>query len=63
MDKKGARIACPAGEEVIVPISIKEIYIGVPENHLSITIIKYISIDGKVIPLLVIIPSILIIEI
>jgi hypothetical protein len=37
-------------------------YIGVPQNRLSITIVKCISIDGKAILLLVIIPSVIIIE-
>lgn len=44
-------------EEVVVPIGIKEMYVGVPENRLSVTIIKSISADGKAIPPLVIIPS------
>jgi hypothetical protein len=32
MDKKGARYTCPSGEEVVVPIHIKEIYTATPEN-------------------------------
>ena len=55
MDEKGAWIACPVGEEVIVPIGIKEMYIRVPENRLSLTIIESISADGKAIPLVVIV--------
>ena len=62
MDEKGARIACPAREEVVVLIAIKEIYIGVPQNRLSITVVKCISADGKAILPLVIIPGILIME-
>ena len=58
MDEKGARIACPAGEEVVVPIGIKEIYVGVPENRLSLTIIESISADGKAIPPVVIVPGV-----
>jgi hypothetical protein len=50
----------PAGEEVVVPIRIKEIYTGIPENRMFLTIIKYISADGKAIPLVVIIPGIII---
>jgi len=42
MDEKGCRIACPAGEEVVVPIGIKEMYVGVPENWLSLTVIESI---------------------
>ena len=62
IDKKGARIAVPAREEVVVLIRIKEMYVGVPENHLSLTIVKSISADGKSILLLIIVPGILIIE-
>jgi hypothetical protein len=62
MDKKGARIACPAKEEVVVPIGIKEIYVKIPENRLSIIIVECISADGKSILLLVIVPSVYIIE-
>jgi hypothetical protein len=57
MDEKGAWIACPIGEEVVVLIGIKEMYVRVPKNRLSITIVKSISTDGKAIPPLVIIPS------
>jgi hypothetical protein len=46
MDEKGARIYMPASEEVIVPIGIKEIYTGIPENRISLTIIESISIDS-----------------
>jgi DDE superfamily endonuclease len=57
MDEKGCRIACPAGEEVVVPIGIKEMYVGVPENRLSLTVIESISADGKAIPPVVIVPG------
>ncbi|PMD50980.1 uncharacterized protein K444DRAFT_706738 [Hyaloscypha bicolor E] len=60
MDEKGVRICMPAGEEVVVPIGIKEIYIGIPENRISLTIIKCISADGKAIPPVVIVPGIMI---
>jgi hypothetical protein len=62
INKKGARIACLIRKEVIVPIGIKEIYVRIPENRLSITIIKCISIDGKSILPLVIILGVIIIE-
>jgi len=62
MDEKGARIACPAGEEVVVPVGIKEMYVGVPENWLSLTVIKSISADGKSIPPVVIVPRGMIME-
>jgi hypothetical protein len=57
MDEKGCRIACPSGEEVVVPIGIKEMYVGVPENRLSVTVVESISADGKAIPPLVIVPG------
>ena len=60
INKKGAKITCLAREEVIVPIGIKEIYIRILENRLSITIVKYISINGKSILLLVIVPSVIV---
>jgi hypothetical protein len=50
----------PAGEEVVIPIRIKEIYIGIPENRISLTIIESISADGKAIPPVVIIPGVII---
>jgi hypothetical protein len=57
IDKKGCRIACLLGEEVVVLIKIKEIYVRVPENRLFMTVVESISADGKAIPLLVIVPS------
>jgi hypothetical protein len=60
MDKKGARVYMPTGEEVVVPIRIKEIYTGIPENRISLTIIESISVDSKAIPPVVIIPGVMI---
>jgi hypothetical protein len=34
MDEKGARVAVPAREEVVVLIGIKEVYVEVHENRL-----------------------------
>ena len=51
----------PLRKKVIVLIRIKEIYIGILENRISLIIIKYISINSKVIPLVIIIPKIIII--
>jgi hypothetical protein len=51
----------PLGKEIVVPIRIKEIYIGIPENRISLIIIKYISADSKAIPLVIIVPGIIII--
>jgi hypothetical protein len=50
----------PASEEVIVPIGIKEIYTGIPENRMSLTIIESISTDSKAILLVVIVPRVMI---
>jgi hypothetical protein len=60
MNKKEARICIPAGEEVVILIRIKEIYTGIPENRMSLTIIECISADGKVILLVVIVPGVMI---
>jgi len=49
-----------ASEEVIVPIGIKEIYTGIPENRISLTIIESISIDSKAILPVVIVPGVII---
>jgi hypothetical protein len=61
IDEKGARIACSSRQDVIILIGIKEIYVGIPENRISLTIIKSISANGKAIPLVVIIPGTMII--
>jgi len=60
MDEKGARVYIPAGEEVVVPIRIKEIYTGIPQNRISLIIIESISTDGKAIPPVVIVPGVII---
>jgi hypothetical protein len=39
IDKKGTRITCPTGQEVVVPVGIKEMYVRIPENRISITVI------------------------
>ncbi|EKD16925.1 putative transposase [Drepanopeziza brunnea f. sp. 'multigermtubi' MB_m1] len=57
IDEKGARICMPAGEEVIVPIGIKEMYTGIYENRLSVTMIEAILADRKAIPLMIIMPG------
>jgi hypothetical protein len=62
MDEKGAKVVVPTREEVVVLIRIKGMYVRVLKNHLSLTIVKRISIDSKAIPLLIIVPSILSIE-
>jgi hypothetical protein len=50
INEKGCCLACPIGEDVIVLIRIKEMYVKVPENRLFVTVVKSISADGKVIP-------------
>jgi hypothetical protein len=47
MDESGARVGCPAGEHVIVPIEVKELYTASPENRKSVTIIETIQADGR----------------
>jgi len=56
MDKKGARCACPSGEEVVVAIHMKEIHAATPVNRKSLTIID-VSADGKELPPCVIVPG------
>lgn len=47
MDESGARVGCLRGEEVVVPIEIKELYTSSPKNRKSVTIIEAISADGR----------------
>jgi hypothetical protein len=61
IDKKGARVACLSGQEVVVPIRIKKIYIRIPENYIFLIVIKSISADRKSILLVVIVLGVLII--
>jgi hypothetical protein len=55
MDDSGACVGCPNGEEIIVPIEVKEMYTSSPENWKSVTIIEVISADGVLLPPLLII--------
>jgi hypothetical protein len=50
----------PAREEVVVPIGIKEMYTGIPENRISLIIIESISTDSKAILPVVIVPGVII---
>jgi hypothetical protein len=61
IDKKKARVCIPAGEEIVILIRIKEMYTGIPENRLFVTIIEYISADRNTIPPVIIIPGVRII--
>ena len=47
MDELGARIGCLKGENIIVPIKVKELYIASPENRKSITIVKIIYANKR----------------
>jgi hypothetical protein len=55
MDEKGARITYPSRQDIIVPVGIKEMYVGIPENRISLTVIESISANGKTIPPVIII--------
>jgi hypothetical protein len=45
INEKGARLGCSAGQKVIVPVYIKEMYIRVPKNRKYLTIIKLVATD------------------
>ena len=62
MNKKGYWIACSVGEDIVVPLDINEMYIEIPENRLSLTVIKSIYADRTTILLVIIILGALIIE-
>jgi hypothetical protein len=55
MDEKGCQIACLASKEVIVLVKIKEMYVGIPENRMFLTVIESISADRKAISSVVIV--------
>ena len=61
MDEKGARIACPSGQEVVVPIRIKEMYVRILKNRISLTVIKSICTNRTTILPVVIILGVMII--
>jgi hypothetical protein len=45
----------------VVLVGIKEIYIGIPKNYISLIVIEYIYINRTAIPPVIIIPGIMII--
>jgi hypothetical protein len=51
----------PSHPTTVVPIGIKEMYTRILKNRMSFTVIKCISIDGKAIPLVVIVLKVIII--
>ncbi len=38
---------CPGGEDVVVPIDVKELYTASPENRKSVTVFKTIIAEGS----------------
>jgi hypothetical protein len=46
MDESGARIGCPTGKYIIMPIEVKELYTASPENRKLVIIIETIYIDS-----------------
>jgi hypothetical protein len=61
MDKKGTRLIYPARQKIVVLVGIIEIYVGIPKNHISITVIKYICANRIAIPPVIIAPGTIII--
>jgi hypothetical protein len=57
INKKDCCLVCPAKEDVIVLVGIKEMYIKVLKNRLFMTVVKSISANGKAILSLVIVPG------
>ncbi|KFY92000.1 hypothetical protein V500_04359 [Pseudogymnoascus sp. VKM F-4518 (FW-2643)] len=47
LDESGFRVGCPKGQEVIIPLDIKELYSLSPEDRRSITIIEAICANGQ----------------
>ena len=47
IDESRARVSCPAGENIVVPFNVKEIYTASLENRKSIIIIKTIIANGR----------------
>jgi hypothetical protein len=57
MDEKGTRLACPAGQEVVVPVGITEMYVGIPKNRILVIVIECICANGTAIPPVIIVPG------
>ena len=62
IDKKRYYLTCPPGQEIVVSLNIKEMYIEIPENRLSLIVIKCICTTRIAILLVVIILGNTIIE-
>ena len=50
MDESGVRVGCPAGEKVVVPTEVTDLYAPSPENQKSVTIFETIHADGQTPP-------------
>jgi hypothetical protein len=61
IDKKRTRLVCPARQEIVVLVGIIEIYVGIPENRIFITVIEYICANRTAIPPVIIAPGTMII--
>ena len=46
-DETGVRVGCPGGEEILVPVHVKDLYTPSPENRKSVSIIEAICADGS----------------
>jgi hypothetical protein len=46
-DETGVRVGCPGGEDIVVPIWMKEKYTPSPENRTSVSVIEDICADGS----------------
>lgn len=55
IDEKRARFYYFIREEIVVSIGVKEIYVGILENYILVTIIKNISANRKFILLVIIV--------
>ena len=54
---------CLRGQQVVVPVKVEEIYVRIPKNRLSVTVIKTIRTNRTTLtPLVVILPMNKIIE-
>ena len=56
-NETGIRVGCAKRVEVVVPVGISNVYTANSEDRRTITIIKTICAAGSVIPLILIIPA------
>jgi hypothetical protein len=55
--RRGLDFVCPAGQEVVVLVGITEMYVGIPKNRISVTVIECICANGTAIPPVIIVPG------